>query len=71
MSSYGAAVNLKKSAAAVVEDYANIGSQIVQAGLFAWEAQIDANYVAFMAYQKFVTAVSSVSRKSLCCVEEI
>merc|ERR1719220_30000 len=60
MSSYGAAVNLKKSAAAVVEDYAQIGSQIVQAGLFAWEAQTDVNYVAYMAYQKFMSAMEDV-----------
>lgn len=57
MASYGNAVNLKKSAAAVVNDYAQIGRQIVQASLLAWEAQTDTNYVFNIVYEKLANTV--------------
>jgi len=60
MASYGNAVNLKKSAAAVVNDYAQIGQQIVQASLLAWEAQTDTNYVFNIVYEKLANTMEDV-----------
>ena len=63
MASYGNAVNLKKSAAAVVNDYAQIGQQIVQASLLAWEAQTDTNYIFNIVYEKLANTVRKYSNK--------
>ena len=63
MASYGNAVNLKKSAAAVVNDYAQIGQQIVQASLLALEAQTDTNYIFNIVYEKLANTVRKYSNK--------
>ena len=62
MASYGNAVNLKKSAGAVVNDYAQIGQQIVQASLLAWEAQTDTNYVFNIVYEKLANTVRNLKK---------
>ena len=65
MASYGNAVNLKKSAAAVVNDYAQIGQQIVQASLLAWEAQTDTNYVFNIVYEKLANTVRILFERNI------